>query len=579
MSASRRRKNNRKKIMKQRQIAKISVIAVLAIWLLSMTVYSISRLTYDKVYEGVSLNGQNISGMTEKELRDLLPGMIDLSQVYDITIEIGDETAEISTLALSPFPAVDSMVRTAFDCGRTKKGLGRLSEISDLKKNPVNIPYMLTFDETELQKTVDRLSRNLDVHAADNKLEIMQDSVHITRGTPGKGIDYEDVRSAITQCILNKKDHVKVDLKEISPEEISIDFLERYTYREPMDATYSIQDHKLIFTESHPGIKFDEGDVKRAIKDAEGAKEFNIPAKITQPKVSTESLRQSILGDVLGTHSTDFASSSSDRAYNIELACRKIDGYVLAPGEEFSYNDVVGPRTEEAGFRMANVYVNGTSQPGIGGGVCQVSSTMLHAVVKADLEITYRRNHSLPVSYVPMGTDATVSYDDIDFKFKNTYSTPIEISAEWEGRKNVITIRGTNPHPERKIEIVSERTGTIEPKVVQKYDSSIPAGKTKVEEVGSKGSTYVAHKVVYENGKEVSREELFKSSYKGKDRVELIGTGAPDATPTPKPTPKPSPKATATPKPSPKATATPKPSKAATPKPTKTPDAEPEGDD
>lgn len=539
----------------------VAVLAVLLLFLLSMTVYSISRLTYNKVYKGISLNGTNIAGMTKEDLRHQLPAMVDVSDVYDITIQIEGAQETISTLSLSPAPDLDTMINTAFSYGRTKKGLSRLGEISDVKKKPVDIPYVLAFDEYALQRTLDKLSDKLNIRAVDNKIEIGTDSIHITRGVPGRGIVYDDVKQAVTACILNDKTTVSLSLTDINPEEITVDFLKRHTFSSALDATYTIQDHRLVFTESHPGVKFNEGEVKRAIKNASGYSEFSVPAKITQPKVSTEALKESILGDVLGTYSSDFSSSSNDRAHNIHLACSKIHGYVLAPGEEFSYNDVVGPRTQEAGFRMANVYVGNTVQPGIGGGICQVSSTLFNAVVFADLEITQRYNHSLPVTYVPMGRDATVSYNSLDFKFKNTYPTPIEISAECEGRRNVITIRGINNHPERKIEMETERTGTSEPKVVQKKDPELPEGEIKVEEKGTNGSSYVTYKVVYENGTRVSREVLCKSTYKAKDRIEIVGTKKPEPSATPTPTPAPS------------ATATPKPT--TTPKPTKTPSAAP----
>lgn len=565
MSASRRQNTKRRKAVKKTVNKTRCIILLVLLVLVSMTIYTICKLTSDKVYKGVSIHGIDISSFTKEELLEQLPAMVDISEVFDITIQIEDAQETINSLSLAPVPNLEEMINEAFSYGRTKKGLARLGEISAVKKNPVNLSYKLSLDEYALQQTLDKLSDKLNVRATDNKIEIGTDAIHITRGVPGKGIVYDEVKKEITECILNDTDFISMKLTEINPEEITIDFLKRHTYAEPLDATYTIQEHRLLFTESHPGVKFNEGDVKRAIKEAKGYSKFSVPAKITQPKHTMESLRASIVGDVLGTHSSDFSSSSNDRAYNIQLACTKIDGYILAPGEEFSYNAVVGPRTTKTGFRMANVYINGTTQPGIGGGVCQVSSTMFNAVVKADLEITERRNHSLPVSYVAMGTDATVADGSIDFKFKNTYPTPIEISAEYEGRKNVITIRGINNHPERKIEIETVRTATSEPKVVTKKDPTLEEGTVKVEEKGTNGSTYVAYKVVYENGKERSRDVLCRSVYQGKDRVELVGTkkpeksAPPESTQTPEPTTTPSPtskpKPTSTPSPKPTATA------------------------
>ncbi len=523
MATPKRKRTSKQKIVQQRRMF-VGAIAAIIIFLIGTLIYNISLLGYDKVHEGVSINGESVSGLTEEELLGKLSGMFDFSHVYDIKIQVEDAEEIVNTLALAPTPDLDAMLEAAMSCGRTKRGLSRIGEIKDLKKEPVNLPYILTFDEDVLQDVLDDISDKLNISASENQIEVGQDCIYITRGVSGRGLIYNDVKMAISECILNDDKVVKLSLTEINPEEITLDLLKRHTYETPQDSTYTIQDHKLLFTESHPGVKFKDKEVKRAIKEASGRSQFKVPAIITQPNATIESLRKELLGDVLGTFSSDFSTSSNDRAHNIKLACSKVDGYVLAPGEEFSYNDVVGDRTLEAGYKMANVYVGSEVQPGIGGGICQVSSTMFSAVVFADLEITERRNHSLPVSYVPMGQDATVSYGSIDFKFKNTYDTPIEMSPICEGRKNIITIRGKKKNTDRTIEMVSEKTGTIEPKVVQKRDATLPEGTTKVEEKGSSGSTYVTYKIVKEKGKEVSREVLCKSTYRAKDRIELIGT-------------------------------------------------------
>ena len=549
MSAQKKRRQKNHKGNRK----KITALIVALVIFLTLVISTISTLTYSKVYEGVFIEGESVSGLTEEELKDKIPELLDLSEVYEITLNIGGATETLSTLALAPALDADKMTEMAFMYGRQKKGLFRLSEIFDLKKNNVNVPYILSFDEFELQKTLNKISETLEITAVDNTIEIGTDSLTITRGVKGLGIDYNDVKTALNDCILNGKREISVSLKDINPEEITVDFIKRHVFSEAQDATYTISNHRLMFTESHPGVKLNEREVKRAIKEYENSKTLIIPAKITQPKVSTEELKNSIVGDELGTYTTDYSSSSSDRAHNISLASGKINGYVLAPGEEFSYNDVVGPRTVERGFKMANVYVGNTVQPGIGGGICQVSSTLFNAVVFADLEITERRNHSLPVSYAPMGRDATVSYGAIDFKFKNNTSKPIEIRVTCENRKNTVSIYGTDENPEREIKFETEKTGTSAPKVVKKEDNTIPEGTIKVESEGSSGSSYTTYKVVYENGVVKSRDVLCKSVYKGKDRVELVGTlkEEPEPSATPSASPEPTPAPTEAPAPTP----------------------------
>ena len=507
---------------KKRRIL-LAVILCIAIALVIFLGFFIKQITYQKIYNGVYINSVDVSGLTKEELSAKIPEIFDGRLSKEITLKIDSAEILFDTLTLSPAIDVEKMADEAYSYGRQEKWFFRLGEISDLKKNPKTIPYYLTFNDGELQKTIDKTCESLDVTAVPNSIEYGDDSLIITRGKAGNGVLYNEVKKAIEDCILGDGNIAQADFKYIEPEEITYDYIKRYTSDKPIEAGYTIENHRITFTESQPGVSLSKSDLEEAVKDADG-NVIKVPAKITQPKVTSEQLHSEILAHELGKYTTDYSSSSNDRAYNIKLACEKINGYVLAPGEEFSYNDVVGPRTVKRGFRIANVYVGNTVQPGIGGGICQVSSTMYNSVVFADLEITARRNHTLPVSYVPLGRDATVSYGATDFKFKNNTNYPVEIKAIAEGGLNTIIILGTDEHPEREIKIVTSQTGTSSPKVIVEKDPELPEGEIKVESAGTNGSSHISYKVVYENGVEVSRKQLAKSVYAGKDRVEIHGT-------------------------------------------------------
>lgn len=535
MSASRKRQKINKNKKKNVILIFCAILAVAAASAIS--VHAAKLLTYENVYEGVYIGETSVGGMSEDELRKKITELVDLSEVYDITINIDNVYETVSTLTLAPSLDTEQMTTTAMEYGRKNRGFARIGEIIRMKKTPVTVPYALFFDEYALQQVLDRISADLNITAVDNKIEIDADSIVITRGSPGRGIVYEEVKAGITDCLINRKEELSLQMKDIEPEEITVDFIKRHTSQTPSDASYTVTDHKLVLTQSNPGVTFDDKEMKRALKAEEGNDVIKLPVTVLQPQITTQALKETLLADQLGTYSSDFSSSSADRAHNIRLACEKIDGYVLAPGEEFSYNDVVGPRTAERGFRTANVYVGNTVQQGIGGGICQVSSTMFNAAVYADLDITSRRNHTLTVSYIPAGRDATVSYGSVDFKFKNNYSTPIGIRAECVGGKNVITILGTNERPDRKIEIETEKTGSTPPKVIRKEDNTMQEGKVKVESAGTDGSSYIAYKIVYENGVRVSKDVLCKSTYAGKDRVEIVGTKKASPAPSSAPVP------------------------------------------
>lgn len=166
-------------------------------------------------------------------------------------------------------------------------------------------------------------------------------------------------------------------------------------------------------------------------------------------------------GQTLGSSTTSFASSNRNRSKNIELATKACNGYIVKPGETFSFNTVVGKRTKERGYKEAGVYVNGQTDTGVGGGICQVSSTLFNAALESNMVITARRAHSLPVSYLPRGRDAAVSWGGPEFKFKNPHKFPVMIGTYYDkGGKLTMSILGPADAKMTKPEIkVTENNG------------------------------------------------------------------------------------------------------------------------
>ena len=182
--------------------------------------------------------------------------------------------------------------------------------------------------------------------------------------------------------------------------------------------------------EIHPeveGVDFDIESAKKMLE--EDKEEYEIKLKITKPKVTTDQIGTEAFPDQLATFRTNYDGGDKDRTTNLQLACNKINGKVIMPNETFSYNKTLGARTSAAGYKNAKVYEAGQVVDGIGGGICQISSTLYNAVLRANLEIVERRNHQFVTSYVEAGMDATVVYGMTDFKFKNTRKYPVKIFA------------------------------------------------------------------------------------------------------------------------------------------------------
>ena len=238
---------------------------------------------------------------------------------------------------------------------------------------------------------------------------------------------------------------------------------------------------------------------------------------------STESVASMGIKGLLAGYTTRFDPVKVSRTYNISVAAKAFDELLVGPGEEVSFNKVVGPRSSEAGYKNAPVIVNNEFVDGLGGGVCQVSTTLYNSVLLADLEIVDRSNHSLPVSYVPIGRDATVVYDAVDFKFRNNTDSYLYFKAFINGGRITFKIYGNTAY-KKDVSVNTWITREIEPQVVYETDPNPPMGEQVVKQEGSKGFKVSAERVVTSNGSVKKREALPSSYYSPVNRIIAVGS-------------------------------------------------------
>lgn len=250
-----------------------------------------------------------------------------------------------------------------------------------------------------------------------------------------------------------------------------------------------------------------------------------LPVTPLYPEVTVNDIRQTGLKEFWATFATKFDAAEVNRSANIKLSARKVNGHILYPGQIFSFNQIVGPREKAHGFKEALEIMDGEFVPGVGGGVCQVSSTLYNAALLANLKIVERHNHSRPLGYVGLGRDATVAYDILDFRFANNTKSPIMIMAEIQGDRLLVGIVGQQPLAE-KVEIATEKR-VIPPAVVKKQDLSLYLGETKLERQGKPGYEVKAVRVVNADGREISRELLSKDRYLPEDTIVKVGARVP----------------------------------------------------
>ncbi|MDE2125552.1 MAG: VanW family protein [Armatimonadetes bacterium] len=241
----------------------------------------------------------------------------------------------------------------------------------------------------------------------------------------------------------------------------------------------------------------------------------------TRPTLQTSDLK--LIDGLLGRYTTRYGGSSPNRKSNIALAARHINGTTLAPGQIFSYNNVVGPRIEQDGFKTAPVIIKGELVPGMGGGVCQVSSTLYNAVLLADLKVVRRAHHAFPVHYLPPGRDATVAWGSIDFRFANSMATPICIFASaWHNRLTFSIYGKKQAGRDVDIELADR---SVQPVAVERVkDPALPPGRVVVKDKGHPSIHVTVYRVTRENGEVVSRQLISRDHYRMFPRILLVGS-------------------------------------------------------
>ena len=229
------------------------------------------------------------------------------------------------------------------------------------------------------------------------------------------------------------------------------------------------------------------------------------PVGLENVRANSAKIKKYNLRNIIATHTTYFDDQASNRTQNIKVSARKIDNTVIKPGEVFSFNQIVGPRTKKRGFKEAIEIVNNKYVTGVGGGVCQVSSTLYNSVLLAGLKIIEREHHSRPVNYVPLGRGATVYYNLIDFKFKNNFSNPLMIMSKVVNDQLTITLLGTDPGID--VRVVTSSPEIIDPKVIKKSDKEINTDHKKIVQTAKVGYKVTTRRII-KSGSTIIEDKL-----------------------------------------------------------------------
>ena len=447
---------------KNRKVVLVSLCALaLLIIVAFISIFAASTADpYDrKILSNVYVAGVNVGGMTKKEAINVVRQSADakLAQT-DMVVDLAGSELRISPADANIKLDVKSAVNAAYDYGRTgtnaEKDQAYMTSLSEGYTVPLS-PYLdinkqliqkvledfaasagntLTQTQYGLEGTQPELSADkFDKNAPGQTLVIIM-------GTPGIKIDTPAVLDRILDAYGRFEFTVTVENVEptAQPNPLDLDAVYLEFYIAPVDAKVDVAAHKTI--PASYGYGFDVEKAKAMVAQADYGQEVRIPMEYIEPEIMDDEL---LYRDTLGEYQTAY-NRSENRIVNLQQACKAIDGFVLDPGETFSFNDVVGQCTTAKGYKYAYVGTGVEEESVLGGGISQVASTLYYCALLSDLQITTRYNHDLPMSYIDYGLDADVQWNSRDFKFKNTTSYPITIRAEATGGYVTVRILGTD---------------------------------------------------------------------------------------------------------------------------------------
>ncbi|MFA9464505.1 MAG: VanW family protein [Velocimicrobium sp.] len=450
--------------MKNKKTIAIIVIAVCI--LLACTIAGITvfaGLDTNTICKGVNINTVDVSGMTKEEAIDALSQYMKTVETKKILVYVDDNQVTTTASTFGVEADMDNAVEQALSTGKTGNFIKRYKEIKDLEKQALVIPLTVTVDDKKIKEFVKKQCSVFDIPAENAKITRVNGEFVISDHVIGRKVDVSDTVEVIDTMMCKE-------------------------------------------------WEFEAATVKAVVID-------------DVPEYTSDTL--ALCRDVLGTYSTTYSTSSQSRANNLANGAKLINGSIIWPGETFSTGKRLQPITVDNGYSIAGAYENGQVVDSVGGGVCQVATTLYNATLVAELEVAQRNNHSMIVGYVKPSMDAAIAGDYKDLKITNNTKVPVYIEASTVGRTITFTLYGHETRDKANRTVAYESKVL---KVIQPGKDKITKDKTqlksyrKVTQSAHVGYKAELWKVVYENGVETSRERINSSSYAAEPAYVTVGT-------------------------------------------------------
>ena len=507
----------------------VLVLAYLAACVVTQTVYGSTALPHTDVL------GLDVSRLTDQQIEALWtekgPQLL-----QDTAVSLTEDGAAIGDVSLETLGVTVTPQAAAIAAGASQRyeswGGGALAwlrggwaYIHSWFAQTSAVPQ-LTVDAAALDTACDDLAASLNCTVVDGGYRLEKgEGLYITKPADGRMLDAQKLEGDLTAMLQSGAlTPVACTYQEKKAQTVDVQTLHDQLAGEKAEAVCDKTTGEP--TESRVGVAFDVSAVQAQLDAAAPGAEFLADAQVEFPTVSTEELQACMFRDVLGTFTTKCAGPWG-RHQNIKLASAAINGKIYNPGEEFWYNSTVGQRTAARGYQEAGVYEAGRTTTGIGGGICQVSSTLYYAVLLSDLDIVLRYCHMFNPGYMPIGCDATVSWGGPDFAFRNSRDYPIKIVTSYNDDTNELTctIMGTKVD-DHYVVMTNAVLASYDYQTVYQESPDVAPGEEVIDQYGHTGYHVRTWRNIYDgDGNLLSSRVEADSHYDVGNKIILVAPG------------------------------------------------------
>ncbi len=531
----RKKKNNRLPLYISAGFLVVAAIAAIAVWLhASSAAGDVSNYQY--IFPNVYVAGINVGGLDkEQALERVEQGVSESYGVNTLIVRLPDRTLSFTPQEVKFSIDVGQAVDKAYEYGRDgdKYDMYRAYNNALTNDHYIDVDADVSIDRDAIRSIIDEAAADISSQLVQSSYEITDSSIIVHVGSAQRELDadalYETVCSAF---LMGDFSTIEFDVKTVSPGGVDLDAIYLEINREAADAYYDEDTGEIV--NEVIGCTFDLQSEKEMLAIAPENSDYIIQLQITQPQMTAEMLGGKLFAHTLGSCDSEMTGSNYNRTNNVTLACEAINGTILYPDDIFSFNNIVGERTEAKGYLEAGVYVGGQTQNELGGGVCQVASAIYLSALRANLEIVEREPHQFLVTYVPMGCDATIYWGYYDFKFKNNTDYPIKISTWVEGSYVHCVLYGTNETGEY-VEMTYKVLSTTPYEEEIEEDPDKPADYSAVTQSPYTGYEVKSYRNLYSaSGELIETTYEAYSNYQVRNKITVVG-----AQPEPEPEPEP----------------------------------------